>query len=200
MMSSAYISSSTIVVVSVVLFISFAAASLFDVKKRSMLLHRLGVSRYLSSDPKSPTQSSITGISTHSKTGIEFAATPPGLVDIFPPSIKEIVAKQSSVEDDQAVFSSIVKKTAVALTRRNVLPMTRSYYLPNPQPLCTPTGLSTEEIKSLGRFPRYDVLSGVPLPEPYANFNINRALPRPYRPFRFPYHQTMCTVHSMPLI
>lgn len=41
-------------------------------------------------------------------------------------------------------------------------------------------------------FPDYFKLSGVPLPEPLVNFSVNEAKPRPYRPFRWPYHQTMC--------
>lgn len=57
----------------------------------------------------------------------------------------------------------------------------------------TPTGFSVEEIKALGDFPNYAELSGVPLPQEYREFNIDKALPRPYRPFRWSYHQTMCT-------
>lgn len=37
----------------------------------------------------------------------------------------------------------------------------------------------------------YFALSGVPRPKPLLNFSITDARPRPYRPFRFPYHQTM---------
>ncbi|KAL4892384.1 hypothetical protein BDV59DRAFT_208700 [Aspergillus ambiguus] len=55
----------------------------------------------------------------------------------------------------------------------------------------TPTGFSVEEIRDLGRFPDYATFSGVPLPKPYEKFYIEKALPRPYRPFRWPYHQTM---------
>ncbi|GAP89381.2 putative alpha- -mannosyltransferase [Rosellinia necatrix] len=53
------------------------------------------------------------------------------------------------------------------------------------------SGFSIREIKALGEFPDYSVLSGVPMPNPYPAFDINRAKPRPYRPFRWPYHQTM---------
>jgi len=56
----------------------------------------------------------------------------------------------------------------------------------------TPTGFSVDEIKALGDFPDYAELSGVPLPEAYSNFDIDKAMPRPYRPFRWTYHQTMC--------
>jgi hypothetical protein len=44
----------------------------------------------------------------------------------------------------------------------------------------------------MGDFPAYDILSGIPLPEPYVNFDPAKAVPRPYRPFRWAYHQTMC--------
>lgn len=68
--------------------------------------------------------------------------------------------------------------------------MTTSY-LDAKTPLYTPTEFSTEEIKALGEFPDYATLSGVPLPRPYHEFDIKKALPRPYRPFRWNYHQTM---------
>ena len=63
------------------------------------------------------------------------------------------------------------------------------------------SGFSVQEIKALGGFPDYSILSGVPHPEPYDGFDISRALPRPYRPFRWPYYQTMCkyTVRRTPL-
>lgn len=54
------------------------------------------------------------------------------------------------------------------------------------------TGHSIQEIRGLGDFPDYSTLSGVPLPEPYPEHDITTALPRPYRPFRWAYHQTMC--------
>jgi len=53
------------------------------------------------------------------------------------------------------------------------------------------SGISIQEIKALGDFPNYAALSGVPLPEAYKEFNIDTAKPRPYRPFRWAYHQTM---------
>ncbi|KAF7196362.1 hypothetical protein HII31_02429 [Pseudocercospora fuligena] len=55
----------------------------------------------------------------------------------------------------------------------------------------TATGFTGDEIRRLGDFPDYATLSGVPLPEPWKEFQIETALPRPYRPFRWAYHQTM---------
>lgn len=49
-----------------------------------------------------------------------------------------------------------------------------------------------EEIKALGDFPDYSKISGVLLPKAYKEFDIEKARPRPYRPFRWAYHQTMC--------
>lgn len=54
------------------------------------------------------------------------------------------------------------------------------------------SGFSIREIKVLGDFPDYSTLSDVPMPNPYLDFDIDKAKPRPYRPFRWPYHQTMC--------
>ncbi|EFQ34303.1 hypothetical protein CGRA01v4_03873 [Colletotrichum graminicola] len=53
------------------------------------------------------------------------------------------------------------------------------------------SGFSIADIKSLGDFPDYATLSGVPLPSPLTGFNVDKAVPRPYRPFRWAYHQTM---------
>ncbi|KAJ5104553.1 hypothetical protein NUU61_001900 [Penicillium alfredii] len=74
--------------------------------------------------------------------------------------------------------------------RRNILPMTADYQT-SPGSKYTPTGFSVQEVKVLGDFPDYATLSGVPLPSPYHDFDIDKALPRPYRPFRWAYHQTM---------
>lgn len=54
------------------------------------------------------------------------------------------------------------------------------------------SGFSVADIRSLGDFPDYATLSGVPLPSPLMDFDIDEAVPRPYRPFRWAYHQTMC--------
>lgn len=53
------------------------------------------------------------------------------------------------------------------------------------------SGFSVKEVKALGDFPDYAELSGVPTPAPYETFELDKAQPRPYRPFRWPYHQTM---------
>lgn len=79
-----------------------------------------------------------------------------------------------------------------AEVRQNALPMTADY-MKSPGNLYTPTGFSVDEVKALGDFPDYATLSGVPLPDSYPEHDIEKAKPRPYRPFRWAYHQTMCT-------
>lgn len=78
--------------------------------------------------------------------------------------------------------------------RSNTLPMTTDYRISSDS-LYTPTGFSVQEVKALGDFPDYATLSGIPLPSAYHQFDIDKALPRPYRPFRWAYHQTMCTCY-----
>lgn len=82
--------------------------------------------------------------------------------------------------------------------QKNLLPMTADYRT-NPGELYTPTGFSVDEVKALGDFPDYATLSGVPLPSAYPEHDIGKAQPRPYRPFRWAYHQTMCMCWSGPL-
>ncbi|KAJ5223626.1 hypothetical protein N7468_008168 [Penicillium chermesinum] len=77
-----------------------------------------------------------------------------------------------------------------AEVRQNILPMTADY-MTSPGNLYTPTGFTVEQVKTLGDFPDYATLCGVPLPNPYPEHNIEKALPRPFRPFRWTYHQTM---------
>ena len=61
----------------------------------------------------------------------------------------------------------------------------------------TATGFTSDDIHMIGDFPNYAELSGVPLPKPCFEFKIETALPRPYRPFRWVYHQTMGTCHGV---
>ena len=61
--------------------------------------------------------------------------------------------------------------------------------------LTTPTGFSVADIRKLGDFPDYARLSGIRLPEAYPEYDFNKSTPRPYRPFRWPHHQTMSSYH-----
>ncbi|RYP75873.1 hypothetical protein DL771_002137 [Monosporascus sp. 5C6A] len=60
------------------------------------------------------------------------------------------------------------------------------------------SGFSVREIRALGDFPDYASLSEVPLPRPYEDFEIDKAIPRPYRPLRWAYHQTMALTKLEP--
>ncbi|KAI5811321.1 hypothetical protein DFH27DRAFT_21579 [Peziza echinospora] len=48
-----------------------------------------------------------------------------------------------------------------------------------------------EEREAIGKYPDYETLSGVSWPNECKGFDPDRSLPRPYRPFRWKYHQTM---------
>lgn len=74
---------------------------------------------------------------------------------------------------------------------KHAVPSTRTADM-DQKNLFTPTGFSTEDIRALGRFPDYSVLTGTRYPQPYGDhFDINKAIFRPFRPFRWTYHQTM---------
>lgn len=80
---------------------------------------------------------------------------------------------------------------AADVLRRRAVPSTRTADWDRDD-LFTPTGFSTQDIRALGRFPDYSVLTGVQHPQPYGpQFDINKAIFRPFRPFRWSYHQTM---------
>src|SRR5699024_249480 len=73
---------------------------------------------------------------------------------------------------------------------KSVLEMDADYRRADPKSFLF-SGIRVGEVLALGDFPNYAALSEVPLPEPLEDFDINATLPRPYRPFRWPYHQTM---------
>ena len=119
--------------------------------------------------------------------------TEPSYVDVFPPSqrgtLDKIVpnlpeAQKQAMGGDDLSFDEAVSKRAL-------LGLNENYETAAPNKYCF-SGFSMAEIRALGDFPDYAELSGVPAPAPYREFNIETALPRPYRPFRWSYHQTMC--------
>ena len=119
--------------------------------------------------------------------------------DIFPPSRRELLAQLAeriSPPQRERLRASQVDPAAF---RKGLIPFTADYRECGPSTY-TPTEFSIEEIKALGDFPDYAELSGVPLPEAYTHFKIETALPRPYRPFRWAYHQTMCTSFREPVV
>lgn len=105
----------------------------------------------------------------------------------FPPSRRHVLGGVSALEKS-VLEPAVDPKTLHA----KALPTTRAHDLTKDDQY-TPTGFSTQEIRALGRFPDYAILSGVPHPKPYGeHFDISKATFRPFRPFRWNYHQTMC--------
>ncbi|PFH54907.1 hypothetical protein XA68_12122 [Ophiocordyceps unilateralis] len=103
------------------------------------------------------------------------------LKELFPPSQR---SKLDSTRDDDVDLSQSL--------RHHVLGLEADYRLADPSTFLF-SGFTVAEVRSLGHFPDYAKLSGVPLPSPLTDFTVQDALPRPYRPFRWPYHQTMGT-------
>ncbi|KAF4963205.1 hypothetical protein FSARC_8783 [Fusarium sarcochroum] len=77
-----------------------------------------------------------------------------------------------------------------ASSQANILEIERDYKAANSGTYVY-SGFSVRDILDLGDFPDYAKLSGVPLPSPLPDFCIEKAVPRPYRPMRWVYHQTM---------
>ncbi|KAH8652086.1 hypothetical protein BX600DRAFT_402504 [Xylariales sp. PMI_506] len=112
---------------------------------------------------------------------------------VFPPSRRPALAQ---VLPGSQIATTEVKIDAAKL-RSNQIPTTRTQDL-NQKDLFTPTGILTQEIKALGRFPDYSLLSGVPHPQPAPDFDIHKTSFRPFRPFRWNYHQTMALMKYQP--
>ena len=117
--------------------------------------------------------------------------------DILPPSIRSRLLRGATKRSDKRRLQST--HIDEAEVRKNLIPLGANYKECGPSTY-TPMGVSLAEIEALGDFPRYDGLSGIPLPKPYEGFDINTAIPRPYRPFRWEYHQTMCTSRFPPFL
>lgn len=106
----------------------------------------------------------------------------PDYANVLPPQRRETLNR---------IFKSGVQEVKEEEVLRHILPMDTNYETCKEQRY-TPTGFSVQEVRELGDFPDYTELSGVPLPQPYHEFDIDKALARLYRPFRWAYHQTMC--------
>ena len=108
--------------------------------------------------------------------------------DSLPPLRRDWIAKVHGKGTESEGKGPLVDEEYI---KKALLPMTADYET-TPGSVYTPTGFSVDEIKALGTFPDYAKLSGIPLPDAYVGFDIDKALARPYRPFRWSYHQTMC--------
>lgn len=150
-------------------------------RRRAILLDPLPICRRRLSGDKKPPHSPSPNTTPNHLQG-------PNYVNTFPPSRRFTLA-----ETNQAMDWEVIPK-GFTLTNpdwtKNQVPLEACYHQVDPF-LFTPCQFSILEIKKLGNFPDYATLSGVPLPKPYLTFDIKTALPRPYRPLRWPYHQTM---------
>ena len=116
---------------------------------------------------------------------------PTGYKDTLPPSARECLFQAAELLPQtrrQLLRGSPIDGNEF---RKNLIPFTADYRECGSSSY-TPTEISVGEVKALGDFPDYAALGGVPLPKPYREFCIERAITRPYRPFRWPYHQNMC--------
>ncbi|KAK1960965.1 hypothetical protein LY78DRAFT_696462 [Colletotrichum sublineola] len=104
-------------------------------------------------------------------------------VTSFPPS------RRSKLAELGAQYAN-VKEVDLATAPKALLKLDEDYRTASPNEFNF-SGFSVADIQSLGDFPDYATLSGVPLPSPLKGFNVDKAVPRPYRPFRWAYHQTM---------
>ncbi|KAK3334139.1 hypothetical protein B0T19DRAFT_420159 [Cercophora scortea] len=116
----------------------------------------------------------------------------------FPPSRRHALAglprfaKSMSAPELQVPPPQTLKARALSTTK-NARP---DFDTDN---LYTPTGFSTQDLRKLGRFPDYAVLSGVRHPVPTKpEWDITKAIFRPFRPFRWGYHQHMALMKFEP--
>jgi hypothetical protein len=174
----------------IIFIVSSVALLTVNKRQRDALLNRFDLQRRRASGASTPPRS----FSPSRKSSLSITSNP-DYYSTFPPSRRSMLPRLA--EKVSPSNSTILSGTEPSLDflLRDPLPTTHSYNIENDVPKYTPTGFSTAEIKSMGDFPAYDVLSGVPLPEPYEEFDPSKALPRPYRPFRWAYHQTMCRLH-----
>jgi hypothetical protein len=143
--------------------------------RRNIIIHRLRSGGRRVSGAKTPPRSLSPEKKDTSISKVDYTGT-------FPASRRPALAETSKTNEDAELPPD---------WQKNVLPMEESYMDADDSKFL-PCSFSVKEIKALGDFPDYSALSGVPLPTPYPEFDIKKALPRPYRPFRWSYHQTMC--------
>lgn len=177
----------------------FSSVALLSINKRQRdaVLVRLHFHRRRTSGASTPPRSFSPNKKTSfakldDKEPVSPTSSAPDYINTFPPSRRSALPESAKQMKSDQITALLESDPSNILFREKALPTTRSYDLENDEPRYTPTGFSTQEVKSMGDFPAYDILSGVPLPEPYKNFDHTKALPRPYRPFRWAYHQTMC--------
>ncbi|KAK0624045.1 hypothetical protein B0T14DRAFT_427370 [Immersiella caudata] len=118
--------------------------------------------------------------------------SPPHVLQ-FPPTRRHVLASLSGFEKSSQVTEippTTLRSRALSTKTASDIDKDNQY---------TPTGFSTQEIRALGRFPDYSLLSGVRPPVPVdPAWDISKAVFRPYRPFRWRYHQHMALMKYEP--
>ncbi|KAM7210510.1 Protein of unknown function (DUF3445) domain containing protein [Rhypophila decipiens] len=110
----------------------------------------------------------------------------------FPPSRRHTLAQLPGFE------KSDIRDVSPETLKSQALPTTGTPDL-NKDNLYTTMGFSTQDVRKLGRFPDYAILSGVRNPLPVGpDWDINKATFRPFRPFRWGYHQHMALMKFDP--
>jgi hypothetical protein len=155
-------------------------------KQRDVLFRRLQLRERRASSARTPPRS----LSPEKKAPL-IVPSPTEYIESFPGSRREALANVVETMPEASKGNLVGLNCDESMTSDMMMSL-ESNYMDVDGSKHTPTGFSVDEIKALGDFPNYAALSGVPLPEAYSNFDIDKALPRPYRPFRWTYHQTMC--------
>ncbi|KAI1373529.1 hypothetical protein F4677DRAFT_429192 [Hypoxylon crocopeplum] len=164
----------------VVSLISFLALSK---SQKDVVIKRLGLGRADASRPSTPSLEKQTPAKPLAMSASDLLATlPPSQRGQLSKMVETMPAAQRQAMGDLAFDQNTCA--------RSLLGFEEDYRTADDSKYCY-SGFSVRELKALGDFPDYSTISEVPMPRPYPEFDIARAKPRPYRPFRWAYHQTM---------
>ena len=153
-----------IVLLGAIFGISTAIILALQKERRGIILERLRFRQRKNSGSKTPPQT----LSPEKKKSFQNVSTP-DYSTTFPPSRRSALA-------ENRLKASLLEAVAAPRTDRigRMLPMEISY-LEATDDMLTPCKISVKEVKALGNFPDYASLSGVPLPQPYHDFDIRKA-------------------------
>jgi hypothetical protein len=175
---------STLLWVGLVLFVTLITYHSLSQAQKDVISQRLRLRGRRSSNSETPPRS----LSPEKKEPTNSPPKSSEYVTAFPPSQRDVLKELSLSEAQRGVLGDLEfdEKTFA----NNIIGFEEDYRTCD-ESRYVASGFSVKEVRALADFPDYEALSGVPLPAPYTNFEIDKALPRPYRPFRWPYHQTM---------
>lgn len=133
-------------------------------QQRAAVLERLHIHRRRASGASTPPRSFSPDKKTGGSQGPSLPTSSTDFVNSFPPSRRSVLPELAKTASPENAKVLLAKDPGAEILVKEALPTTRAYDLQNASPKYTPTGFSTAEIKAMGDFPAYDVLSGVPLP------------------------------------